>query len=364
MLPKFEKGKFSLKNASEVIPNLDKSFEMNFTYSKTPETSIIQCKGLNGAMQNILTNGNLLLLISRAGSGKSNIMEALAANAINPYCDAFGFEVNIGEGQVCLIDTERTYNDLYKGFNRLVNRAKIRGNADYVDETRIKRCHLYSYKNIEDIDHFIKNLWHHASQGYRLMLVDQIADFMLDVNNIKESKTLTRELEKMGVKYDCGIVMTIHPNPKDPDHKATGHLGSFLQKKAETVIACMRADDDTRIITTKFSQGKVRNGFDVQTGFMWDIDLGMFIGTELSTKVLDKVNKDNLEMDAYMEELFDVKESVTEEEILDFVKQKKNNMNIKIEYINEYMKERNTISLNMVGMYQKNNDERFDSAPF
>lgn len=360
MIAEFKNGKLALKSSKEVLPHIDKSYEMNFSYVRKDETSIIKHKD-----QNLLTNGNMLLLISRAGSGKSNIMEALAANALNPYCDAFGFDVNIGnDGMVCLIDTERTYNDLHKGFNRILNRARIEGDGNFVDDVRIKRCHLYSYKLIDDIDAFIKNLWHHCEQGYRLILIDQIADFLADVNNIVESKMLTRELEKMGAKFDNGIVMTIHPNPKDPDHKATGHLGSFLQKKCESVLACMKADDDTRIITTKFSQGKVRNGFDIETGFMWDDDLKMFIGTELSKKVVDKVSRDNQEMDAYMEEIFETSMSVTAEDMVRFIREKKNDKNIKKQYIDAYMKSRNTICLDMLGNYQKNTTELFDDAPF
>lgn len=298
-------------------------------------------------------------------------MEALAANAIMPDSDAFGFKVDIGEdGYVCMIDTERAYNDFHDGFYRIINRASIAYDNKYIDEKRIKRCHLFSYKLIEDPDLFLKNLWHHVRQGYRLVLVDQIADFLMDVNQMKESKMIVREIEKMCAQTDCGMVLTIHPNPLDPNLKATGNLGSFLQKKCESALACIKADDETRLITSKFGHGKLRNAKPVETAFMWDDDLKMFIGAQLTTEIKDKTNKRNLEMDAIIEELFegDGKQSgirhASKEELFEFVKIKKNDMNLKWEFIQDYIDRRNTVKKDMLDNYYHNNEERMDEAPF
>ncbi len=363
MIADLSSGTFQLKNPIEVIPNLDKSFEMNFDYKRKQETTIIKIKDREGKYQRILTNGNFALLISKAGSGKSNVMEALAANALVPECDAFGFKVDIGEGKVCLIDTERAYNDLHDGFHRIVSRASIAHDNQYIDEHRIKNCHLYSYKQIDDIDLFLKNLWFHVDQGYKLVLVDQFADFMLDVNDMKESKTMVRELEKMCAKTDCGIVLTIHPNPLDPHYKATGHLGSFLQKKCESALACIKADDETRTITSNFGHGKLRNAKPIETAFIWDDDNKMFIGAELTSEISEKVNKKNLEMDSAFEELFEGRRHATKEEVWDFFKAKKKDQKLKWEFIQDYIDKRNTVKQDMFDNYYYDTEERMD-APF
>ncbi len=356
-------GMFQLKDPLEILPNLDKSFEMNFRYKRKPETTIIKIKDKYGDWQRILTNGNFALIISKAGSGKSNIIEALAANALVPECDAFGFKVDIGEGSVAILDTERAYNDFHDGLHRIVNRASIAHDNQYLTEDRIKKCHLFSYKQIDDVDLFLKNLWHHVNQGYKLILVDQIADFLMDVNQMKESKILVRELEKMCAKTDCGMVLTIHPNPLDPNMKATGNLGSFLQKKCESALACIKADDQTRTITSNFGHGKLRNAKPIETAFMWDDDKKMFIGAQLTSDIEEKVNRKNMEMDSFVEELFQNQRSATKEELWDFIKEKKNDMKLKWEFIQDYIDKRAVVKQDLFGNYFHNIEEKMD-APF
>ena len=360
MLASIVNGKVTLKNPTEIIKNLDPSFEMKLDYTPKSEHDIIKLKG-----SRILTNGNFMLFISRAGSGKSNVMEALAANAINPDCDAFGFEVDIGDEKVCLIDTERSLNNFNDGYKRIQKRAGIHQNHSEIDEAnqRLKRCQLYSYKSITDFKILLKTFKHHASQGYKLILADQIADFILNVNDIEQSHMLLMELEGICLKYDCGIVLTIHPNPKDADLKATGHLGSFLQKKSESTLAIIPADDETRVITSKFGHGKLRNSMHVETAFMWDSDSRMFIGTELLPKIKEKVNQANLEMDSIIEELFSEKMFVSKEEMLIFVQERKKDPKLKFTYIEEYNNKRNAFFL-IDGYYQRNNKDKYDDVPF
>ena len=67
-----------------------------------------------------------------------------------------------------------------------------------------------------------------------LVIIDGIADLVSDVNNLEESNLCVQKIMKLSAQYNCHIVTVIHSN--FGSDKPTGHLGSFLEKKAETQI--------------------------------------------------------------------------------------------------------------------------------
>ena len=75
-----------------------------------------------------------------------------------------------------------------------------------------------------------------AIELYRpqLVVVDGISDLMYNTNDIEESDRILGRLMALSTEYNCHILNVLHTNP-DSD-KARGHIGSALQRKAETVV--------------------------------------------------------------------------------------------------------------------------------
>ena len=71
--------------------------------------------------------------------------------------------------------------------------------------------------------------------------VDGIADLQRNTNDLEESDRLVNRLMALSTLYDCHILCVLHANPGTD--KARGHLGSSLQRKAESVLFVHRADD-------------------------------------------------------------------------------------------------------------------------
>ncbi len=71
-------------------------------------------------------------------------------------------------------------------------------------------------------------------QTYDLIVIDGIADLQRNTNDLEESDALINELMALSTKLDCHIMCILHTNPGTD--KARGHLGSSLQRKAESVI--------------------------------------------------------------------------------------------------------------------------------
>ena len=66
------------------------------------------------------------------------------------------------------------------------------------------------------------------------VVIDGIADLVSEVNNQIEANEIIQKLMSWTTKYQCHIITVIHSN--FGTDKPTGHLGSLLEKKAETQI--------------------------------------------------------------------------------------------------------------------------------
>ena len=114
----------------------------------------------------------------------------------------------------------------------------------------------FSHKTRRELIEYV--LYENAGKvGY--VIIDGIADLLCDVNNIVEANDLAQDLLRWTEETGCHIVTVIHSN--FGSHKATGHLGSVLEKKAETQIRLERNDVNPHLITAKCMRSRNR-GFE------------------------------------------------------------------------------------------------------
>lgn len=350
----------------------DKAFKMNRSYVPKPEKDLVLING-----KRILTNGNFAVFVSPPGAGKSNACEAIVAKGVNPECDAFGFEVNLTPGRkMCLIDTERTLNNFNTAQNRINRRAKI---YERMDEEIIghdyTKFDLFSYRRL-NVDEYITHLkWHAENGDYELIICDQIGDFLDNVNDPRETKKLIKAIEDILDTTDCGIIFTIHPNAKDITYKPTGWIGSYLMKKCESMFACFKTDSNTSMLTNDlkhFENAKNRNGkLGLSLAFTWNDDAGMMIGINVDDSVKEKVSKEWLTCDTYIEEAFEVAPQwsplALSTRLKEILKGKKIAEKINEDWVYKYSTTRGKIQL-LDGFYYLVDSDRSDeidnNAPF
>ena len=75
----------------------------------------------------------------------------------------------------------------------------------------------------------------------KLVVIDGISDLMYNSNCIEESDAVVGELMALSTEHNCHITCVLHTNPNSD--KARGHIGSTLQRKAETVIFVHKVGD-------------------------------------------------------------------------------------------------------------------------
>jgi hypothetical protein len=103
--------------------------------------------------------------------------------------------------------------------------------------------------------------------GIHSFILDGAADAISDVNDPAESNEFVAELHALAIQYDCPIIGVIHLNPGT--QKTRGHLGSQLERKAETNLQLDKDEDE---ITTLWADKNRRASIPKKSGpcFAWD----------------------------------------------------------------------------------------------
>lgn len=78
-----------------------------------------------------------------------------------------------------------------------------------------------------------------------LVLIDGAADLMENVNDLEESNRIVNAMLKWTKQSNCHLVTVLHRN--HGGMKPTGHLGSAITKKAETVAFVTKEEDYVKV---------------------------------------------------------------------------------------------------------------------
>ena len=176
------------------------------------------------------TYGNLSVVTAPPKTMKTFFISLLASvylSGTNIY--GGNLKGHKGNGHLLHIDTEQGLWHCQKVFKRPLTMDRSINTNNY---------HTFGLRSIDHkmridfIDYYLENKIKKPS----LIIIDGIADLCSDANAIVESNALVQKLMEWSAKYKCHIINVIHQN-YGSQKLGTGHLGSFLEKKAETVIA-------------------------------------------------------------------------------------------------------------------------------
>lgn len=123
-------------------------------------------------------------------------------------------------------------------------------------------------QRVEFIDRYLEQ--NHEKIG--MIIIDGIADLLADNNDIHGSNDVVQKLMYWTGAYGIALMTIIHTNHGST--KPTGHIGSFLEKKAETQIALEKEDESTIRVTCKRSRNMpfVPFMFRVERGLPYIVD--------------------------------------------------------------------------------------------
>jgi hypothetical protein len=177
----------------------------------------------------------------------------------------FGGDIKGHRTDQCLlhIDTEQGKWHAQRVFKRAIDMSAMDGSQCYY--TFALREVGYK-KRIEFIEYLLKS----DSQNIGVLIIDGIADLVSDVNNLEESNGCIQKLMEWSSIYNLHIITVIHSN--FGSDKPTGHLGSFLEKKAETQIQLEANTVNKEWVTVKCKRSR---GYAFETFSFKVNDLGL-----------------------------------------------------------------------------------------
>jgi hypothetical protein len=239
----------------------------------------------------ICTSGNLTAITAHAKAGKSAFLGAMiAATLLTPTtagADTLKIISKNPDGLALLhFDTEQSPYD----HAQLLKRAMKRAERDQMPAWLQSYC--LTGMSARNAWQALQMAVREAAAGFKAIhsiLIDGVADMVADVNDAEECNAFVAELHDLAIKNDCPIVGVIHFNPGS--EKVRGHLGSQLERKAETNLA-LKKDGE---ITVAWSEKQRRAPILKENGpsFRWSSTHGMHrsCAPEVSSAVQAAMNQ-------------------------------------------------------------------------
>lgn len=231
----------------------------------------------------ICTPGNLTAITAQAKVGKSAFLAAMMAAAMyHPDSDAdcLGVEgPNFENKAVLHFDTEQSPDDFWHTVDRSRKRAQVTDTPGWLHAFSIADL---SARQARQAISLVGNHFAALHHGVFAILIDGIADLVANVNDAEECNALVAELHTLAIRLDCAIICVIHMNPGG--EKVRGHLGSQLERKAETNLKLEKDGEVTVVWSEKQRRAPILK--DSGPRFRWDNELKMHASVSVSQAAL------------------------------------------------------------------------------
>lgn len=196
----------------------------------------------------LISYGNFICIVGASKSYKSFLRTALIAGYIggssrNYFSDLRGHEAN--DKFIIDIDTEQGEFHVQRASRRVIDMC---GSA----HPYYRPFALRGLTPGERLQ-FLEWIFYESDYKNKIGLcsIDGIADLVDNVNDLEKANELTQVLLRITSEKNCGMITVIHKN--FDSLKPTGHLGSSVLKKAETILFVDKNED---IATVKASYSR------------------------------------------------------------------------------------------------------------
>lgn len=227
------------------------------------------------------TYGNFSFIQAPPKHKKTFLVSLLSAAYLGGDSGRFVGKIKGHRDGRCLyhFDTEQGRFHAQRTFRRVLDMCNL---EDQCYETFGLRSRMYD-ERVDIIEYILK---HNRNVG--VLVIDGVADLVSDVNNIDESNKVVQKIMKWTEQYNVHIITVIHTNHNT--NKPTGHLGSALEKKAETQIQLEKDENDPDIIKVRCKASRSKS-FDDFSFFVNKYGYPEIAEQEL--EVLDYIGKNN-----------------------------------------------------------------------
>lgn len=226
---------FGLIDIASGNPLLQKALSTRFDYSKrVEEIPAILSVEINDRSYDVAAPGQIGIFSGHEKSGKSFLLECIAASCIGGGLRKVGFSMILGDKKLIWFDTEQSQYFYQLNQRRLYNMAGISSNNRFYDA-----YHLRRFTAPERADIIEAIIYSEANLG--AVVIDGFVDLLLDYNSLEESQVIVNRLMKWTDEKDILLMGILHLNKGDS--KLRGHLGSELKNKCDFQITVSKDDN-------------------------------------------------------------------------------------------------------------------------
>lgn len=250
--------------------------------------------------QPLINRGEIFVILALPGSGKTQLCAGGIASGFldskhNISCDSLGISFNGAVNRVLYIDTERTKDDNTKTYKSIAARLDIETRQNLISGNTIKDLDYWCMSDIPDYQTMrgrIESLLKGAK--YDLLIIDGALDISPGLNDETGCKEAVVWLRSIAVKYDIGLVTTLHPNKGT--ETAAGHIGGFLYRFCRAMLLIRPNSNNKHVkeLTADFSQGKLSHCDPTRFNpsyFTWSDDDHMFTSVDEPEQSESPVNE-------------------------------------------------------------------------
>jgi hypothetical protein len=203
------------------------------------------------------SKGNLVSVTGRAKSRKTVLTSAIASSCfVDDHFLGFSSQVS-KEENILHVDSEQGVYHYYHSTNRILNDADIKTGVP-------SNFHSVNVRDADEEFRFELLEYLFKKLNPSVAIIDGISDFSIDDNDDKEVKRVGRKIIKLAIDYNCLIIVVIHTT------KSTGYmsgkLGTYLEKKSQTVIKVEKEEDNEEIshVYCQYARDKGFKSFGIQ----------------------------------------------------------------------------------------------------
>ena len=218
--------------------------------------------------ESFVTAHNLSMIQAPPGIGKSSICESILSNVLNKDCDGLGLYVDKEVERAVFFDCERDLSLIDESNEVMLKRANIKEHNTKAIIVGLRE----SFSIAEKKQRIIQVVEHIKPQ---LIMIDGVADLVLDTNGIEHTNNAYLWLMEIIVKYDLAIIVTLHPNKGTTT--ARGHIGSEMLRRCEGVIEVSENIEGIRTMQVT----KARRSKKTKASFKWDENTQMMVSCDV-----------------------------------------------------------------------------------
>lgn len=200
----------------------------------------------------IMTVGEFSAVIAVSKAKKSFLKSAFIASYIGGNANLlFGNIKSHRDQDYTILDFDTEQGSYYA--QRTFRRVQEITQRQYDNYKCYATRHLTSEQRLKLIDYCLKNQSYLYKTKVKFLSIDGIADLVENTNDIVMSKEVSDYLMRWTYEYDIHITTVIHKS--GTTGKPLGHLGTYVLKKAETVIELEVNEDKTINVSNPYSRG-------------------------------------------------------------------------------------------------------------